>query len=73
MQYLYLLIDMHMKAKSKIKSPKSKLIDFINRIKVHYEFDDEKALPYSFEGLIYLIGKDRKKIYDRYLGNKFIA
>ena len=64
---------MHMKAKHKIKSPKSKLIDFINRIKVSYEFNDERALPYSFEGLIYLIGKDRKKIYDRFLGNRFVA
>ena len=30
-------------------------------------------MPYSFEGLMLLIGKDRKKIYDRFVGNKFIA
>lgn len=30
-------------------------------------------MPYSFEGLILLIGKDRKKIYDRFLGREFLS
>jgi len=30
-------------------------------------------MPYSFEGLMLLIAKDRKKIYDRFLNEKFIA
>lgn len=64
---------MHSEAKRHIKSPQSKLIDFINRIKISYECDQERALPYSFEGLIMLIGKDRRRLYDRAMGNKFIA
>jgi hypothetical protein len=71
--YLYFLIDMHTNAKRHIKSPQSKLLDFINRLKVSYEFDNERSLPFSFEGLLLLIGKDRKKIYDRFLGNHYIA
>ena len=67
MNFLYFLMDMHMSAKSKIKSPQSKLIDFINRVKIRYEFNEDRGLPYSFEGLMLLIGKDRKKIYDRFL------
>lgn len=30
-------------------------------------------MPYSFEGLILLIGKDRRRIHDRYLGHEFIS
>lgn len=72
-QYLYFLVDMHTRAKAHIKAPQSKLLDFINRLKINYEFNDEYALPYSFEGLLLMIGKDRKKIYDRFLGNNYIA
>ena len=72
-KFLYFLVDMHTEAKRHIKSPQSKLIDFINRLKVSYEFDTDKSLPYSFEGLLLLIGKDRKKVYDRCIGNKYIA
>ena len=71
--YLYYLVDMHSESKRHIKSPQSKLIDFINRIKVSYEFDEGRALPYSFEGLLLMIGKDRKKVYDRAMGNKFVS
>lgn len=73
MTYLYYLMDMHTEAKSHIKSPQSKLIDFINRLKVNYEFDQDKALPYSFEGLMLMIGKDRRKIYDTAMKQKFIS
>lgn len=72
-QFLYFLVDMHTRAKAHIKSPQSKLLDFINRLKTHYEFTDQYSLPYSFEGLMLMIGKDRKKIYDRYIGNTYIA
>jgi hypothetical protein len=34
--FLYFLVDMHTNAKKHIKSPQSKLIDFIHRLKVHY-------------------------------------
>lgn len=47
-QFLYYLIDMHVNAKRHIKSPQSKLLDFINRLKVSYEYNDERTLPYSF-------------------------
>jgi len=71
--YLYFLMDMHSQAKNKINSPQSKLIDFLNRLKTAYEGSIDSPLPYSFESLILLIAKDRKKIYDRFLGEKFMA
>ena len=66
--FLYFLADMHTHSKANIKSPQSKLIDFMNRLKLSYEKNDDRGLPYSLEGLILLIGRDRKKIYSRYLG-----
>ena len=59
---------MHTNSKAHIQSPQSKLIDFINRLKTSYEFDEDRSLPYSFEGLLLLIGKDRKKVFDTLLG-----
>ena len=66
-------MEMHLRAKAHIKSPQNKLIDFMNRLKVSYEQKDTAALPSSFEGLLLLIGKDRKKIYDSYMGERFIS
>lgn len=45
--YLYFLVDMHTNAKQRIKSPQAKLIDFMNRLKVNYEVDQDRAMPYS--------------------------
>jgi hypothetical protein len=66
-------MDMHSKAKSHIKSPQSKLIDFINRLKQYYEADENSAMPYTFESLIQMISKDRRRIYDRYMQKHFIS
>ena len=66
--FLYILMDMHTNAKKHIKSPQNKLIDFLNRMKIVSEADTGSPLPYSFEGLILLIAKDRRRIYDRFLG-----
>jgi len=66
-------MDMHSKAKTNIKSPQSKLIDFINRLKQYYEADETSAMPYTFESLIQMIGKDRRRIYDRYMQKFFIS
>jgi|LakMenEpi03Aug12_release.lakeMendotaPanAssembly.Ray.scaffolds.fasta_scaffold1585412_1 hypothetical protein len=66
-------MDMHSKAKTNIKSPQSKLIDFINRLKQYYEADETSAMPYTFESLIQMIGKDRRRIYDRYMQKHFIS
>ena len=71
--FVLLMTDMHTRAKAHIKSPQNKLIDFINRLKLNFEQREQSALPYSFEGLLLMIGKDRQKIYDSYLGKRFTS
>lgn len=66
-------MDLHSAAKKNIKSPQSKLIDFLNRLKGAQEQDILSAMPYSFETLLLMIGKDRQRIYDRYMGEQFIS
>lgn len=71
--FLYFLMDMHTKAKMHIQSPQSKLIDFINRLKQSHEENLMSSLPYSFESLILMIAKDRRRIYDRFIGEQFVS
>lgn len=66
-------MDMHTQAKKNLKSPQSKLIDFINRLKQSHEESITSSLPYSFESLMLMIAKDRRRIYDRYIGEQFIS
>lgn len=71
--FLYYLLDMHTNAKKHIRSPQSKLIDFINRLKVSYEQNTDRSLPYSLEGLLLLIGKDRRRVFDRCIGANYVS
>lgn len=66
-------MDMHTAAKRKIRSPQSKLIDFINRLKQTQEQNPLSGMPYTFESLLLMIAKDRRRIYDRYLGEQFVS
>jgi hypothetical protein len=66
-------MDLHTAAKRHIRSPQSKLIDFINRLKQTQEQNNYSAMPFSFESLILMIAKDRRRIYDRFLGEQFVS
>lgn len=66
-------MDLHTAAKRHIRSPQSKLIDFINRLKQTHEQNPYSAMPYSFESLILMIAKDRRRIYNRFLGEQFVS
>ena len=71
--FLHFLMDMHTAAKRNIRSPQSKLIDFMNRLKQNQEQNTLAAMPYTFESLLLMIAKDRRRIYDRYLGEQFVS
>jgi hypothetical protein len=66
-------MDMHAAAKRRIRSPQAKLIDFINRLRQSHEQNVLSAMPFSFESLLLMIAKDRRRIYDRFLGEQFIS
>jgi hypothetical protein len=71
--FLHFLMDMHAAAKKRIKSPQAKLIDFINRLRQSQEQNVLSAMPFSFESLLLMIAKDRRRIYDRFLGEQFVS
>lgn len=71
--FLHFLMDMHVAAKRRIRSPQAKLIDFINRLRQSQEQNVLSAMPFSFESLLLMIAKDRRRIYDRFLGEQFIS
>ena len=63
----YTLVDMHGEAKHRILMPQSKLLDFISRQRVHKEVEGRGIL--SYESLVTMIAKDRKRLHD-YINGK---
>ena len=58
---------MHADAKSRILLPQTKLIDFINRQKIKTDLNETSL---SFETLMLMVAKDRKRIRDVRDGKK---
>ena len=65
-KYFYTLLDLYGEAKHKIIMPQTKLLDFISRQRIHKEVAEDKGL--SYESLVNLIAKDRKRLNDHLEG-----
>jgi hypothetical protein len=60
-------MDIHTYTKSKIVLPQTKLLDFLNRVKINRETNKKTMFPLSFESILLMIGKDRSKLYNKIL------
>lgn len=59
MQYLYAVLDMHEESRHRIIFPQTKMMEFLNCFQIN--LGNESA---SFEALMLLIARDRKRIRD---------
>jgi len=67
MGFFYSMLDLHYKCKETIILPQSKLLDFLNRLKlsrqISYNYRNSENL--SFENIMLLIARDRRRILNR--------
>ena len=66
MGYFYTLVDLHGEAKHRIIMPQTKLMDFLARKKLDKELKEDRGI--SYESLVTLIAKDRKRLNDHIEG-----
>jgi hypothetical protein len=67
MGFLYRLLDLHADSKDRIIMPETKLLDFLNRKKISNENSVGKSIL-SFDSILLLIAKDRKRLRNQEKG-----
>ena len=65
MKFFYSMLDTHSKCKESILLPQSKLLDFINRLKISNEMRVQRYENLSFESIMLLVARDRRRILNR--------
>ena len=67
MGFLYRLLDLHADSKDRIIMPETKLLDFLNRKKISNENSVGNSIV-SFDSILLLIAKDRKRLRNQEKG-----